>query len=413
VSLQAWPKYLPCRVARAAFLIGLFSIGASTGEAQGVSEDPVATARVHLGPVGVNPKVLLVNAGIDNNVFNDHTSPKRDFTFTVEPNLGVFLRTRNGLLSLNGRLDLVYFNTYATERSVNGFSEATYEYRFNRIRPFASFSALDAKERPGYEIDTRARRFDNTLRTGVDVRVAPKTNLQVGVSRHTVAFAEDAFFSNQSLREVLNRTLWAVDADWRQRLTPLTTLVVSGSREQERFAFAPIRDSNTLRVNGGLELGRFALIRGTALVGYRQLKPVKAGTLREFSGLTSNVNVSYTAPTQTRLSVTIARDIQYSFDIGDPYYVQTGWNIGLTQRIIGRWEGRVSGGQDHLAYSAVSPTTLARRSDRIDRIGAGVGYELNGEVTAGFMVESYFRTSTLPGLRYQTIRSFGSVNYGF
>src|SRR5712692_354187 len=45
--------------------------------------DPVTTARIHLGPLGLNPSMGLANVGVDNNVFNETTNPKRDFTFTA------------------------------------------------------------------------------------------------------------------------------------------------------------------------------------------------------------------------------------------------------------------------------------------------------------------------------------------
>jgi putative beta-barrel porin BBP2 len=210
---------------------------------------------------------------------------------------------------------------------------------------------------------------------------------------------------------VLNRTLWGVDAGWRQRLTPLTTLVFTGSHERERFELSPVRNSDSVRVKTGFELGQFALIRGTALVGYRSLKPVEGGTLPLFSGLTADVSVSYTAPTQTRLSSTVSRDVQYSFEIVNPYYAQTGWSVGLTQRVIGPWELLLSGGRDRLAYRTTHVSGMAP-VDSVDHMGGGVGYRLSRDVSVGFIFESISRNSSSPGRSYQTVRSFGSVNYG-
>jgi hypothetical protein len=380
--------------------------------AQETTDDPVATARVHLGPLGLTPHFAIINVGIDDNVFNETSDPKRDFTLTVEPAANVWMRTGRGLFSLDGRLDLVYFNTYSSERSVNGFSEATYEYHFNRLRPYVFFSALGTRDRPGYDIDTRPRHFVNTFHTGVETRVVSKGSVNVELQRQTIAYASDAVYLGQNLANVLNNTLVTLNADWRQRLTPLTTLVVSTSREQDRFAFSPVRNSNSLRLNGGFELGRFALIRGSAFVGYRHLTAAEGSTLPDFSGVTANVSVGYTAPTQTRLSLGVVRDIQYSYDVTNPYYVQTGWTVGLVQRLIGKWEARLNGGQQHLGYRSTVPVPFERR-DRVDQLGGGVGYAVNPETSIDFMVESYVRTSNQPGYRYQTIRSFGSVNYGF
>jgi Putative beta-barrel porin 2 len=393
-----------------AFVVAL-SLNADKAAVAQEPADPVANAAIHLGVLGLTPRVSLTNVGVDNNVFNEADNPKRDFTFTTAPSLNLYMRTRRGLLSAGGKLDFVYFNTYRSERSVNGLGEASYEYAFNRFKPLVSFSALNTRERPGYEIDLRARRFENTLRAALQGRVASKSHLEVGVRRQTISYAGDAIFLGRRLEDVLNRTLWGVDAGWKQRLTPLTTLVVTGSHERERFELSPVRNSDSVRVKGGFELGQFALIRGTALVGYRSLKPVGGGTLPPFSGLTADVGVSYTAPTQTRISSLISRDVQYSFEIVNPYYVQTGWNLGLTQRIIGPWELLLSGGRDRLAYRTTHVSGIAP-VDHVDHLGGGVGYRLSPDFSVGFIVESIDRSSSRPGGSYQTVRSFGSVNYG-
>jgi hypothetical protein len=55
----------------------------------------------------------------------------------------------------------------------------------------------------------------------------------------------------------------------RYELTPLTTLGVSLSREQDRFLYNPLRDSDTRRIEAGLEFDPSALIGGSARLGYR------------------------------------------------------------------------------------------------------------------------------------------------
>ena len=86
------------------------------------------------------------------------------------------------------------------------------------------------------------------------------------------------------------------------------------------------------------------------------------------ANFTDNVNVAYTAPTQTRLGVSVNRDIQYSYEERNPYYVQTSWTATLTQRITGRWDGQLTGGQDRLGYRFIVPT-VDSRTDTIGRFG--------------------------------------------
>ena len=96
-------------------------------------KDPVANAPIRLGVLGLGPKVTLVNLGVDTNVFNEVEDPKEDFTFTVAPALDLWMRTGRGLLTLNGKVEFVYFNQYTSERSINPFGSAQYEYRLPRL----------------------------------------------------------------------------------------------------------------------------------------------------------------------------------------------------------------------------------------------------------------------------------------
>jgi hypothetical protein len=388
----------------------LLCVHAAPASAQTPQTDPVEEAPIRLGVIGLAPTFAVTNLGVDTNVFNSPDNPQSDFTVTGSPGLSLWLRTQRGLLSTSGRIDLVYYNKFSTERSVNGFGSVQYEYRFNRFRPFITFTALNTRERPGYEIDVRARRFENVLTTGVDFRVASKSFLALSGRRQQFDYLGEVEVEGQPLNEALNRTLEAVDLTWRQNLTVLTTWVVRASGERERFEFDERRNGDSARVITGVELGRFALIRGQVFIGYRRLVGTDGGQLPEFSGATADVDVSYSAPTQTRLRLAIKRDLQYSFEIESPYYVQTSWTGTLTQRITGRWDLQLSGGRDYLAYESIP---ASGRRDHIDRVGGGIGYQLGENVRASFDVNSIQRQSDAPGRDFKTLLAGFSITYGF
>lgn len=375
------------------------------------SDDPVADAPIHLGIVGVRPRIGVYNFGVDTNVFNSRTNAQRDVVFTIRPGADLFLRTGRGLLSINGGVDLVYFQEFATERSVNSNASAQYEFRFNRVRPYVAAGTVNTRERPGYEIDVRARRYESTVRGGIDFRVGSKSVVRTEFRRADNSFDGDAVFGGRPLNQALSRDLQAFDLSWRQRLTALTTWVTRASIEAERFEFEELRNSNTFRINTGFELGRFALIRGSAFVGYRRLKGVDDSVIPGFSGVTTDTNVSYTAPSQTRIAAAVSRDIQYSYDLLTPYYVQTGWTVTLTQRITGRWDGQASGGRDRLSYQGIIDA-LDRR-DFVGRWGGGIGYSIGDQVRMSLDVQSLYRSSALSGREYGGVRSGLSVTYGY
>jgi Putative beta-barrel porin 2 len=375
------------------------------------SDDPVADAPIRLGVVGVRPRLGISDFGVDTNVFNTRTNKQRDTTFTVRPGTQLFLRTGRGLLTVDGGLDFVYFNEFASERSINSTVSAEYEFRFNRLRPFVAASSLNTRERPGYEIDIRARRYEASYGGGTDLRVASKSVVRAQFRHAKSSFDGDAVFDGRPLNQALSRDLNGFDIGWRQRLTALTTWVTRFSLETERFEFEPLRNSNTFRVSSGFELGRFALIRGAAFVGYRQLKGTEESVIPEFSGITSDVNVSYTAPTQTRLTAEVERDLSYSYDLLTPYYVQTGWTVTATQRVVGRWDVQASGGRDRLSYKGIIEE-LDRR-DYVGRWGGGIGYTIGDRVRAGFNIQSVYRSSDLPGREFGGVRAGISVTYGY
>ena len=115
--------------------------------------DPAAEARIHLGPLAFSPTLSLVNAGVDTNVFYepDQLTPKRDFTITFQPKTDWWLRIGRTWLVGTVTEALVYYNTYASERSVNGFYKLGWLVPMTRFTFRADGSYLTTRERPGFE----------------------------------------------------------------------------------------------------------------------------------------------------------------------------------------------------------------------------------------------------------------------
>jgi hypothetical protein len=395
------------------FFCGLLASPVMAQQVPVAADDPVAGARFRLGVVGLDPRASVRDIGVDTNVFNTSTNEQQDFTLTLVPGTKLYLRTGKGLLTVDGEAHFIYFNRFSSERSVTSSVEGQYELRFNRIRPYVSARSLNTRERPGYEIDKRVRHFESDYHVGTDLRIASKGVVRVDLRHQDYTIPSDEIFQDRVLADELNRGLNVIDLGWRQRLTALTTWVAQVSRESERFDRNEIRNSDSTRVSTGFELGRFALIRGTAFVGYRKLKSADGGLLPEFSGATADVDVAYTAPTQTRLTFAVNRDVQYSYERRTPYYLQTGWTSALTQRIIGKWDARVVGGRDRLAYQPLPEFLAFERTDHVDRLGGGMGYNLNDGTRVSFDVTSYRRNSDLVGHDYHGLKAGMSVTYGY
>ena len=153
---------------RASVFGALFAFAGTCASAQSTAGPETSRARIRIGPVIVVPTLALTNAGVDSNVFNepDQASPKSDFTVTVTPAADLWLKTGRTWLTGNVKEDLVYYNTYASERSVNSRYKAAWLVPLNRIKMNVGADYLSARERPGFEIAARwsAPRWVSTAR---------------------------------------------------------------------------------------------------------------------------------------------------------------------------------------------------------------------------------------------------------
>ena len=400
---------------RLVFVVIVLLAAASDLRAQEIP-DPAAEARIHLGPLALTPTFALVNAGIDTNVFNEPTfaGPKRDFTVTFEPKTDWWLRMGRTWFLGNITEGFVYYDKYADERSINGLYKGGWLVPLTRLTTQVNASYLTTSDRPGFEIDERARRFETSVDGSVEVRALSRTFVGVKAKRQQIEFDEAATFLDESLRLQLNRTVTEGALTFRHELTPLTSLTVDVQREQARFRFAPLRDADSTQVMAGVKFDPSALLRGSASFGYRDFEPRAAG-LPSYRGSTAAVDLTYLALASTKITVRGTRDVQYSYDINQPYYLQTGIGGEVMQRILGPLDVVGRAGFATLDYRdrAGAEVLVANRSDTIRSYGGGIGYRIGKDVRLGFNADWQQRESQVPTRQYEGLRCGTSVTYGF
>jgi hypothetical protein len=392
---------------------------AMPAHAQSTSEDPVDTARVHVGPLGLTPTLALTNLGVDSNVFNTFEDPKKDFTFTISPGADLFFRAGPSRLSVISRADLVYFKQYSTERSLDGDFDGRWEINWNRLTPWVAGGYTSGRQRFGYEIDARTRREVKDYAAGVELRVASKTRIAANAQRTTYWYEPDAVFSGSRLQDALNRETEIYGIQYRQALTVLTTLVVRGETTRDTFEFSPERDAEGLRVVAGFDFDDRALLGGRARVGYRRYTNA-SGAVPDFSGLVASYGVAMTVAGRTRLEVSGERDLTHSYQLDYPYYVLTGVMLTGTPRLTDKWDlqGRV--GIQRLAYetyvgASVDANVDDIRPDRNDTyrtFGGGIGFHAGRDIRIGLNVDRQRRTSPLRARDYEGYRIGTSITYG-
>jgi hypothetical protein len=370
---------------------------------------------IRLGPLGINPTVTITNFGIDDNVFNDSSDPKSDFTMIITPKIQARLRQGRALWSGAISSGFVYFKRYDEERSVDFGTDGRFDIDLDWFRPYALAMLTDTHDRLNAELDIRAPRTQTTLAAGGRAVVSPKTGIVFDVRHAGVQFAEGVLFEGVPLSRTLNSGINTFMGGMEFYVTPLTTFSITASREQQRFDEAPERDSNSFRVMPTIRMEAPAVIEGSLAVGYRRFTPL-APELPEYSGVVAQGSLSHTFIDRTKVDLVLSRDVQYSFELNEPYYLSTGFRVIVNQQLREDLDVRVTAGRDRLEYreeEAVPNSTPDQpRTDRADLIDFGVGYRIQPTLRLGFDVEYARRLSDRLGRDYHRTRFFASMTYG-
>jgi hypothetical protein len=370
-------------------------------------------ARLRIGPLMLDPTIDLTNFGIDTNVFNQPADQaQQDFTFTLSPRSDAWMGVGPTWISGNVREDLVWYQTYDTQRAANTFAALKWIVPLNRIRFSVGGSYLWARDRPGYEIDVRAPRSETQVEGAVEVRAFSRTLFGVQGSRRRVDFMDDSL-STLALRAELNRVSTSASADVRRELTPLTSISIDVGRVSDRFDFSQLRDSDSTTAGVQVMFDPSALIKGTARVGYRDFEPTDH-SLPGYQGPTAAVDLSYVLLGTTKFSIQLSRDVQYSYDINQPYYLQSGIQTNIQQQIYGPLDVAAGLGFYRLDYRDRTGAVVLY-PDRVDKnrsFNIGAGYHMTPDLRVGVRLEKQWRDTEVAPRQFEALRFGLMVTYG-
>jgi hypothetical protein len=390
-------------------VFALFVVPAGAA-AQAQAPESIESMPIHAGPVGLRPSLSISSAGFDSNVFNTADHPDDDYTATFVPRLVARLRAGRLTFSYGGASDFVYFRQFTDQRSVNFASDLRLDGNFGHLQPYVGGGWISTTDRLNAELDARAPRTQRNIIAGSRIVVASRTSLVVNVRRSDLEFDQGAQFRGSNLARNLNSETDSVEGGVQLALTPLTTLNMTSSVQRDRFDSAPERNADTFRITPSLQFDPTALVRGTLLVGYRQFKPLDS-SLPDYSGLIVQVLAGYTLLDRTKFDVDLARDVQYSYEDLEPYYLSSGGRLTVTHQLVGPVDVLGFGGRQSLGYRS-SARAGVTRTDRVQTFGAGLGYRFNPQLRVGFTWEDNRRLSELSDRRYERRRLFASLTYG-
>jgi hypothetical protein len=389
------------------------------GQASGPT-DPPGTLR--LGPIAATPAIVFSPFGTDSNVFYQPSNPKSDRTFTLQPSVGVLVHLGPGTFVSTTVASWTGYHTYADQSTKNIDEGGRFELPLNRVTLRASFDVASDKARPSLDIDFRARYRVSSAGLGADVQVLPKTLIRVESSTQQTTFQNGAV-GLINLATALDRTSRETDLSLRHDLSPLTTVVFTAGWLSDRFALAPSRNTTGFRLMPGVEFSKFALISGSASVGYRRLEPT-APDVPSFGGLAAEVDLASVIRGVLRLSAQVVRDVGYSYDPNLPYYIQTGSTASVAYRLGERWDAQATVGVQRLAYRVRSdaapgqlPAAAGGTATAVPRVlsyGLSVGYLMRHGLRLGVInVAQVTRTSTSLLAGYTDWQVGSSITYGY
>jgi hypothetical protein len=377
-----------------------------------VRPDQIDTARLHLGPLGLTPKLALRNLGVDTNVYNAPGDPERDVTATLAPGVDSWLRIGRLQFTSETTAEWNYYQTATNERSLNLGEQLRVDLDLFRLVPFVTGRYVRTRQRPSLEIDERVQQLRSGAGAGLTLKAGARLELEALVEEERLDFGQTKFGS-AALAGALNRTRQEGAITMRYELTPLTTFVVRAATRYDRFETARVRDSDSISLVPGLMFSPSALFAGTASVGFRRFV-TRDPLAPDYSGLVAAVDLKYVARDMTRFVVSIGRDVEYSFEPAEPFFVSTSRRLEVTQLLGLSWDvvGRVSFDTLDYKHLAGSPSAVSR-SDRLVGYGVGLGRRLGDDLRIGVDVDVARRTSELRARTYEGMRVGGSVTYGY
>ena len=397
----------------------LCALGLSMATGVAAAQDEIATARqapLHFNGVYVTPVLQLKELGVDSNVFNRNGEQTPDFSMTLSPgaDLGVPF-ARRALVTAHVDADFVYYARYANQRSINPNLSLQAKGFLHRMTLFGEGQYLNSRQRLNQEIDARARRLETGAGAGLDVRVLSKLSLSVAARTRRTDYADAQFFRDVDLRQSLAEDVDSLSAAVNFRWTPLTTFAVRAETQRDRFLFSPGKDSDSHRIMPGVELKPRALISGSAYAGLGTFTP-KNSLAPSFSGVVAALKLRYAFKSATAFTVTLDRDVQYSYLEIEPYYVSTSVGLLIRRQLVGAFDATAGVQRFNYAYRDLISAGFPLAAPRVDithNLSTDVGYRVGRKARLGVGVSYWTRMSNrasevgYSGLRFGSAFSYG------
>jgi Putative beta-barrel porin 2 len=365
-----------------------------------------------LGPLKVVPGLTVREIGYDDNVFDEaeSESPKDDFVAAATPDVSVFSRLRFVRLSGYAGSELTYYHEYESERSVGYSGSARVDVLLSRMRPFFGVGETRTRTRPNGEVDVRASRIEDEVSGGLAFDLSAHS-LLYGSTSNSSSHYEEALQDGVDLSQTLSRDATSYQVGLKTDLTPLLSVQLYGSYQEDDFPNEPIRNAKGTAGTASFRFAPEAVITGIVNVSYRAMEYADPG-VKPFRGVVGSVALTYPVLEIGRLTGSYLRGVEYSFDTVDAYYVENSGTLSYTHRLFGEVDLQGKIARSVFDYSARA--TESPRTDMLDTAAGSLGYNLRNRTRIALNYEySRRRSPALAERTYQRRRVHLSWLFAF
>jgi len=370
------------------------------------------TGVLAIGPVKVALGVTIREIGYDDNVFDEaeSESPKDDFGVAVTPDVSFFSRLRFVRLSAYAGSELTYYHQYESERSVGYSGRARVDVLLSRVRPFFGLGQTRTRTRPNGEVDVRADRIEDEVSGGLAFDLSAHS-LLYGSTAISSSEYEEALQDGVDLSQTLSRDATSHQLGLKTDLTPLLSVQLYGSYQEDDFPKEPLRNAKGVAGNASFRFAPEAVVTGIINVSYRDIEYADPG-VKPFRGVVGSVALTYPLLEIGRLTGSYQRGVEYSFDTVDAYYVENSGTLIYTQRLFG--EADLQGKIARSVFDYSARETEPPHKDTLDTAAGSLGYNLRNRTRIALNYEYARRRSpTFAERNYQRRRVFLSWLFAF
>jgi hypothetical protein len=284
------------------------------------------------------------------------------------------------------------------------------DFLLSRVRPFIGGGRTKTRTRPNGEIDVRANRVEDEFSGGLAFDLSNHSLVYAAAYKSSSHF-EPALQDGVDLSGALSRDSINYQGGLKTDLTPLLSVQLFGSYQEDKFLSEPIRNAIGKSATGTFRFAPEAVVTGIVTVSYRDITYVDPG-LKPFRGVTGNGAITYPVLEVGRLTAALQRGVEYSFDATEAYYLENTASLTYTHRLFGAVDAQGKVARSQFDYSARA--TEPPHKDTLDTALGGLGYNLRNRTRIALNYEySRRRSPALSTRNYQRRRVYLSWLFAF